>query len=87
MSVTPQVADPAAVAWRPGRLKKSQGCMRLAPDPADPLAVAAYDEARRQLAAQATAAAPNQNPHPDLRRRRTDFRARSAIRTRTGLSS
>jgi hypothetical protein len=53
VSAARQVPDPAAVAWWLDTLRKPQGCIRLAPDPADPPAVAAYDEARRQLAAQA----------------------------------
>jgi hypothetical protein len=53
VSATHQVHDPAAVAWWLDRLKNPQGCLRLAPDPADQLAVAAYNEASRQLAAQA----------------------------------
>ena len=57
MNTTRQVPDPAAVAWWLDTLTNPQGCMRLAPDPADPLAVAAYNEARRQLAAQADAGA------------------------------
>ena len=53
MSATRQVPDPAAVAWWLRMLKiYAQGCIKPVPDPADPLAVAAYNEARRQLAAE-----------------------------------
>jgi hypothetical protein len=65
VSATRQQPDPAAVARWLDTLLKPQGCLRLAPDPADPLAVAAYNEARRQLAAQAEAeagAAPEPTP-------------------------
>jgi hypothetical protein len=49
-----QLPDPAAVAWRLRTLRiHAQGCIKPVPDPADPLAVAAYNEARCQLAAQA----------------------------------
>jgi hypothetical protein len=57
MNATRQQPDPGAVTWWLDTLTKPQGCIRLAPDPADPLAVAAYNEARRQLAAQAEAGA------------------------------
>jgi hypothetical protein len=57
VNATRQVPDPAAVAWWLATLTKPQGCIRIAPDPADPPGVAAYDEARRQLAAQAEAEA------------------------------
>ena len=35
----------------------ARGCIQPVPDPADPLAVAAYNQARRQLAAEAAARA------------------------------
>jgi hypothetical protein len=57
VNATRQEPDPAAVTWWLDTLTKPQGCIRIAPDPADPPAVAAYDEARRQLAAQAEAEA------------------------------
>jgi hypothetical protein len=58
MRATRQVPDPAAVAWWLRTLKiHAQGCIKSVPDPADPLAVAAYNEARRQLAAAAKAEA------------------------------
>ena len=58
MRATRQVPDPAAVAWWLHTLKiHAQGCIKPVPDPADPLAVAAYNEARRQLAAEAEAEA------------------------------
>ena len=41
----------------------AQGCIKPVPDPADPLAVAAYNEARRQLAAEAKAEA-HAEPEP-----------------------
>jgi hypothetical protein len=54
MTTTRQVPDPAAVAWWLRTLKIcAQGCIKPVPDPADPLAVAAYNQARRQLAAEA----------------------------------
>ena len=54
MSARRQVPDPAAVAWWLRMLTIcAQGCIQPVPDPADPLAVAAYNEARRQLAAEA----------------------------------
>jgi hypothetical protein len=57
VNATRQVPDPAAVTWWLDTLTKPQGCIRIAPDPADPPAVAAYNEARCQLAAQAEAEA------------------------------
>ena len=55
MRKTHQVPNAAAVAWWLHTLKiHAQGCIKPVPDPADPLAVAAYNEARRQLAAEAT---------------------------------
>jgi hypothetical protein len=58
MSATSQVPDPAAVAWWLRMLKiHTEGCIKPVPDPADPLAVAAYNQARRQLAAEAAARA------------------------------
>jgi hypothetical protein len=54
MTTTRQVPDPAAVAWWLRTLKScARGCIKAVPDPADPLAVAAYNQARRQLAAEA----------------------------------
>ena len=54
MSARRQVPDPAAVAWWLHTLTiHARGCIQPVPDPADPLAVAAYNEARRQLAAEA----------------------------------
>jgi hypothetical protein len=54
MTTTRQVPDQAAVAWWLHTLKIcAQGCIKPVPDPADPLAVAACNEARRQLAAEA----------------------------------
>jgi hypothetical protein len=56
MRAAHQVPDLAAVAWWLRTLKiHTQGCIKPVPDPADPLAVAAYNEARRQLAAEARA--------------------------------
>jgi len=53
-----QVPDPAAVAWWLRMLTIcAQGCIRPVPDPADQLAVAAYNQARRQLADEAAARA------------------------------
>jgi hypothetical protein len=63
VSATRQVPDPAAVAWWLDTLTKPQGCIRLAPDPADPIAGAAYNEARRQLTAQAETE-PGAEPEP-----------------------
>ena len=58
MSARRQVPDPAAVAWWLRMLTIcARGCIQPVPDPADPLAVAAYNEARRQLAAEAAARA------------------------------
>jgi hypothetical protein len=57
------VPDPAAVAWWLDTLTKPQGCIRIAPEPDDSLAVAAYNEARRQFAAQAEAE-PGAEPEP-----------------------
>jgi hypothetical protein len=54
MSAQRQVPDPAAVAWWLRELTIcAQGCIQPVPDPADAFAVAAYNEARRQIAAQA----------------------------------
>jgi hypothetical protein len=54
MSAKRQGPDPARVAWWRRMLKiHARGCLVLAPNPADPLDIAAYNEARRQLAAQA----------------------------------
>jgi hypothetical protein len=65
VSATRQRPDPAAVTWWLDTLTKPQGCIRLTPDPADPLAVAAYKEARRQLAAHAeTEAGTEPEPTP-----------------------
>jgi hypothetical protein len=63
MSAARQVPDPAALAWWMAAIRSAVGCLKPAPDPADPLAVAAYNEARRQLAAQAKAEA-NAEPEP-----------------------
>jgi hypothetical protein len=53
MTTTHHAPDPAAVAWWLRTLKIcAQGCIKPVPDPADPLAVAAYNEACRQLAAE-----------------------------------
>ena len=52
MTAARQVPDPAAVARWLNTLKTERGCLRARPDPADPAAVAAYNQARRQLAAQ-----------------------------------
>jgi hypothetical protein len=57
MSAARQVPDPAAVAWWMAAIRNAVGCLKPAPDPGDPLAAAAYNEARRQLAAQARAEA------------------------------
>ncbi len=47
MRKTHQVPDPAAVAWWLHTLKiHAQGCIKPVPDPADPLAVAVYNEVR-----------------------------------------
>ena len=66
MRTTRQLPDPAAVAWWLHTLKIcAQGCIKPVPDPADPLAVAAYNEARRQLAAEAkTEARAEPEPAP-----------------------
>jgi hypothetical protein len=61
MSAARQVPDPAAVAWWLRMLEiHAQGCIQPAPDRADLLAVAAYNEARRQLAAEAAAKAKSE---------------------------
>ena len=58
MNAARQVPDPAAVAWWLHTLKiHAQGCIKPVLDPSDPLAVAANNEARRQLAAEAKAQA------------------------------
>ena len=50
MSARHQLPDPAAVAWWLHTLKiHAQGCIQPVPNPADPLDVAACNEARRQL--------------------------------------
>ena len=66
MRTTHLVPDPSAVAEWLGTLKiESQGCIKAVPDPADPLAVAAYKQARRQLAAEAkTEARAEPEPTP-----------------------
>lgn len=52
------VPDPAAVAaWRRA-IQAGAGCLRAEPDPADPYDAAAYNEALRQLEAEARARAP-----------------------------
>lgn len=49
-----QVPGLAAVAQWLRKLKiQVQGCIKAVPDPPDPPAVAAYNEARRQLATEA----------------------------------
>jgi hypothetical protein len=54
MSAARQVPGQHSVAWWLRILKiHSQGCIQLVPDHADPLAVAAYNEARRQVEAEA----------------------------------
>jgi hypothetical protein len=50
VSATRQIPDPGAVAWWLDSLKNPQGGRKPTPDPTDPAAVAAYNEARRQLA-------------------------------------
>ena len=66
MSATRQVPDPAAVAWWLRMLTIcAQGCIQPVPDPADPLAVAAYNEARRQLAAEAAPAKAEARAEPE----------------------
>jgi hypothetical protein len=58
MSGTRQVPSQYVVAWWVRMLKiHARGCLEAVPDRADPLAVAAYNEARRQLAAEARAQA------------------------------
>jgi len=58
MTAAHQVPDPAAVAWWLHTLKTcARGCIEPVPDPADPLAVAACNEACRQLTAEAKAEA------------------------------
>ena len=64
MSATPQDADPAAVTEWIRRLRNAQGCMRLAPDPSNPLAVTAYNEALRQLAAEPRTEPGTAEPEP-----------------------
>jgi hypothetical protein len=50
-------SDPHDVAWWLVELRPPRGCVQAVPDPADPLAVAAYAEALRQLYAEARAEA------------------------------
>ena len=66
MTARRQILDQAAVAWWLRMLKiHAQGCIKPVPDPADPLAVAAYNEARRQLADEAkTEARAEPEPEP-----------------------
>jgi hypothetical protein len=66
MSAQHQVPDPAAIACWLHTLKiHAQGCIKPVPDPADPIAVAAYNEARRQLAIEAkTEARAEPEPAP-----------------------
>ena len=66
MNAARQCPNSAAVAWWLRMLKIcAQGCIQPVPDPADPLAVAAYNEARRQLAAEAkTEARAEPEPTP-----------------------
>jgi hypothetical protein len=63
MSATRQIPGPAAVAWWLRTLKiHAQGCIQLVPDGADPADVAAYNEARRQLAAEPKTEAGGDGP-------------------------
>ncbi len=65
MSTARLIPDPHDVAWWIGELDNPQGCLRPVPDRTDPLAVAAYAEALRQLAAEAkTEAAAEPEPAP-----------------------
>jgi len=58
MSATRQVPGQHTVAWWLRTLKiHAQGCVQPVPDPADPLAVAACNQALRQLATEARAQA------------------------------
>lgn len=58
MTAKRQVPGQHTVAWWLRTLKiQGRGCIRAVPDPDDPLAVAAYNKARRQLAAEAKAEA------------------------------
>jgi hypothetical protein len=64
MRTTRQLPDPGAVTWWLHTLKiHAQGCVKPVPDPTDPLAVAACNEACRQLAAEAKAEA-HAEPEP-----------------------
>ena len=64
MRTTRQIPDQHAVAWWLRMLKIcAQGCIKPVPDPADLFAVAAYNEARRQFAAEAKAEA-HAEPEP-----------------------
>lgn len=49
------VPDPATVAARRLAIVANTGCVKAEPDPADPYDVAAYNEALRQLEAEAQA--------------------------------
>jgi len=58
MSARRQIPDLAAVAWWLRMLKScAQSSIQPVPDPADPLAVAAYNQVCRQFAAEAAARA------------------------------
>lgn len=60
------VPDPAAVAaWR-RTIQIEVGCVRTVPDAADPYAVAAYNEAVRQLEAEARTRTAEAEPEPGL---------------------
>ena len=55
MSAARLIPGPHDVTWWLVELRPPRGCMRAVPDPGDPRAVAAYAEALRQLAAEASA--------------------------------
>ena len=64
MRTTRQLPDPAAVArWLRALKIQGQGCIKAVPDPSDPLAVAAYNQACRQLAAE-TKTEAHADPEP-----------------------
>jgi hypothetical protein len=66
MRTTHLIPDPAAVAeWLRTLKIESQGCIKTVPDPADAVAVAAYNQARRQRAAEAKPEA-HAEPEPAL---------------------
>ena len=65
MNTARLIPDPHDVTWWLGELRSPQGCLRPVPDRADPLAVAAYAEALRQLATEAkTEAGAEPEPAP-----------------------